>query len=123
VVSLRVDLRNGDVEVEAIRERLVEEGGTTVGRPADAPAGNVRKAVRDKYDLPPEIGNETAKRSLSAALGALVDGDEAAAETGLAEAFTSVCEREEPTGPESDGRTVACHLYESDESRDSREKN
>jgi peptide/nickel transport system ATP-binding protein len=122
MVSLRVDLRNGDVEVEAIRERLVEEGGTTVGRLADAPAGNVRKAVRDKYGLPPELGIETAERSLSATLGALVDGDEAAAETRLAEAFTSVCEREEPMGRKSDGRTVACHLYGPDESEDSSEK-
>jgi peptide/nickel transport system ATP-binding protein len=115
VFSLRVDLRNEDLGLETLRERLVAEGKAEVEGPGDVSETAVREAVREEYDVPPELDDETAERSLSAALEELVGGDEAGAEAKLAETFSSVCEREELTSRESDGRIVACHLYESDE--------
>jgi peptide/nickel transport system ATP-binding protein len=126
VFSLRVDLRNGDLGLDSIRERLTAEGRLDGQQGDDAatelPDSALREGVREEYDLPAELPDETAEPTLADALKPLADGDEAAAEARLSETFASVCEREEPVRRESDGQTVTCHLYGSggsgsDESR------
>ncbi|WP_323191411.1 oligopeptide/dipeptide ABC transporter ATP-binding protein [Halostella sp. PRR32] len=109
VFALRVGLRNGDIGLESVRERLGGDDETP------SPAA-VAAAVREEYGVAQELANERAERSLSEALTAFADGDASAASERLAETFPSVCERERPAQHRSDGCAVTCHHYRPDDS-------
>ena len=69
-------------------------------------------AVRDEYDIPGELPDGDADAVLSAAVDDVLAGDTGAAAERLADAFSTVCEREAPTleGTEA-GHPAACHLH------------
>jgi len=71
------------------RETLTERVGT-----ADPEA--LRQGARDAFDVPSELPDSDAEATLSAALDALVAGDEDEALDRLRESFTSPCERRDP---------------------------
>jgi peptide/nickel transport system ATP-binding protein len=72
-------------------------------------------AVREEFDLPEALGDEDADAVLSAAIEDLVAGDVDAAADRLGDAFTTVCESEEPELVETDvGRPARCHLHASE---------
>ena len=105
VVDLRVALREGRVDVEALRRTVVEEGGS----PGSASDRRLRRSLRREYGIP-ELGDEGAEAVVSAALSEAIAGDRERAVERLARTFASPCERETPTEAATDGRRVACHL-------------
>ncbi|MFB6206186.1 MAG: ABC transporter ATP-binding protein [Haloglomus sp.] len=93
VLDLRLDVERDDLDPDL----------TARGEPA---------AIRAAYDLPSPLPDEDAESVLSAALESLAAGEQEAAVERLGDAFTSVCERAEPTRQTTEpGRSVACHLY------------
>ncbi|WP_121821003.1 ABC transporter ATP-binding protein [Halostella salina] len=104
--SLRVALRDGNVGARSVRERLAGDGD-----PDDVADSAVREALREAYDLPPELDADPAERALAEALDAAASGDADAAAERLADRFHSVCERESPGQHDVDGHAVACHLH------------
>jgi peptide/nickel transport system ATP-binding protein len=78
VFSLRVDLRNGDLGLDSVRERLTAEGRLDGQQGNDAatelPDSALREGVREEYDLPAELPDETAEPTLADALKPLAEG-------------------------------------------------
>ena len=69
-------------------------------------------AVREAYDIPPELPDGDADAVLGAAIEDVLAGDSEAAAERLGDAFSTVCERETPTLAETDaGHPAACHLH------------
>ncbi len=79
----------------------------------DVAATDLKRWVREEYDLPRSLSDATAESALSDALDQLIDGrTEQAAET-LAADLTTVCEVEEPElTARGASRVAACHLGE-----------
>ncbi|MHB9287031.1 ABC transporter ATP-binding protein [Halobacteriales archaeon Cl-PHB] len=70
-------------------------------------------AVREEYDLPGSLSDAEAASVLAAALEDVVAGDHEAAADRLGEAFTTVCERDDPELDETDaGHLAACHRHD-----------
>ena len=98
VLDVRLAVADDDLDIESLRSRL------------DAPDDDrLRAALRERYDVPDPLADAEAEQSLSAALDALVAGDEAAALKRLEASFTTVCERREPETHETSVGTAACH--------------
>ncbi|WP_254769230.1 oligopeptide/dipeptide ABC transporter ATP-binding protein [Salinilacihabitans rarus] len=97
VVSLRLHL-DPAADADAFRASL----------PAAGEAG-----LRARFDLPERLADPAVDEAVSAAAAAVEAGDLAAARERLAEATTSVCERESPalTDAHAD-RPVACHRFD-----------
>jgi hypothetical protein len=92
---VRLAVADDDLDIESLRSRL------------DAPDDDrLRAALRERYDVPDPLSDAEAEQALSAALDALVAGDEAAALDRLEASFTTVCERRDPETPVG---TAACH--------------
>jgi peptide/nickel transport system ATP-binding protein len=72
-----------------------------------------RAAVRAAFDIPDELDDDDAEAVVADAVGSLHSGDPEAAADRLEDAFTTVCEREEPELRETDaGHRAACHLHD-----------
>jgi peptide/nickel transport system ATP-binding protein len=72
-------------------------------------------AVREEFGLPDALTDKDAESVLSAAIQDVVAGDVNAAADRLGDAFTTVCESEEPELVETDvGRPARCHLHSTD---------
>ncbi|WP_345781960.1 ABC transporter ATP-binding protein [Natrinema salsiterrestre] len=110
VMFYRQRVESRDIDLEAVREeavgdateaRAVADGGSDLAAGLDAQffdgplSGRAREAVDESYRH-------------------LEDGDWAAAEEVLADAFESVCEREDPQLDDGDHPT-ACHIFTDDQ--------
>ncbi|MFC3478352.1 ABC transporter ATP-binding protein [Halobacterium litoreum] len=92
VLDFRLAVENGDVD----EDLLAGEGD-----------------VREEFGLPSALPDDDAEAVVSSAIDDLLAGDEDAAADRLGDAFTSVCEREEPALQETDaGHPAACHLHD-----------
>ncbi|MFB6072686.1 MAG: ABC transporter ATP-binding protein [Halobacterium sp.] len=90
VLDFRLAVESGDVD----EELLAGEGD-----------------VREEFGLPEELPDGDVEAVVSAAIDDLLAGDENAAADRL-QAFTTICEREEPTLEDTDaGHPAACHLH------------
>jgi peptide/nickel transport system ATP-binding protein len=111
LMDLRVRLSRRGVDPADVRAFVAARGDAA--SPASVTDPQVTAAVRGEFDLPDRLADPRAESVLADALAAVADGDEAAAERTLAEAFPTVCERESPearaVGP---GHRCACHLHE-----------
>lgn len=106
--AFRVALRDGTFGVESVRKRLV------AGDSADPSQSALHEAIRAEYDIPAELPDKDAERSLASAVEAAASGDiETATET-MRQSFPSVCVREQPEKHELGDRTAACHLFRSE---------
>ncbi|ELY43011.1 ABC transporter ATP-binding protein [Natronorubrum tibetense] len=69
--------------------------------------------VRDRFDLPATLQDETVDRGVNEAISALITGDLQAARDRLSETVPTVCERQTPTDTEREpGHSVCCHRYD-----------
>jgi peptide/nickel transport system ATP-binding protein len=110
VMDLRVALREGRVDVAALRrtaEVEVRDEGGSVGLGPDGE--RLRRALREAFGIP-ELADEHAERVVAAALSDVSDGECERAHERLAGTFASPCEREPPPEVTDDRRRVACHL-------------
>ena len=108
VVAFRFRLEEEWPDAETLRTALREGLPPTHRNGAD-----IEEAVRSGFDLPAELPDEAVEAAVSAAIDALEDGSVEAARQPLAEAVTSVCEREAPTPADVDAsHPVACHRYD-----------
>ena len=108
VVAFRFRLEEEWPDAETLRAALREELP-----PAHRNGADIEEAVRSGFDLPAELPDEAVEAAVAAAIDALEDGGVEAARQPLAEAVTSVCEREAPTPADVDApHPVACHRYD-----------
>ena len=108
VVAFRFRLEEEWPDAETLRAALREELPPTHRNGAD-----IEEAVRSEFDLPAELPDEAVEAAVATAIDALEDGGVEAARQPLAEAVTSVCEREAPTPADADApHPVACHRYD-----------
>jgi peptide/nickel transport system ATP-binding protein len=88
--------------------RLAAETGDV-----DTDALDGEAAIREEFGLPPALPDPDAESVLAAALSDAVSGDVDAAADRLADAFPTVCEREEPELVDTEtGHPAACHLHD-----------
>jgi len=108
VVAFRFRLEEEWPDAETLRAALREELP-----PARRNGADIEEAVRSGFDLPAELPDEAVEAAVATAIDALEDGGVEAARQPLAEAVTSVCEREAPTPADVDApHPVACHRYD-----------
>ncbi len=82
----------------------------------DVPAADLKRWIREEYDLPASLSDPTAESAVSDALDRLVAGDTGQAAERLAADLTTVCEVEDPElTSQGSGRVAACHLNETSE--------
>jgi peptide/nickel transport system ATP-binding protein len=125
VMDLRHRLQTDDLDLESVREYLAsasadasEATATSAATPptgetADPTDDALERGLRRAFDLPESLSDGEAEAVLADALGAVVDGDRAAATERLREAFPTICEREHPDlGPTDEGHPAACHLHD-----------
>ena len=70
--------------------------------------------IRDAFDLPEQLPDETVEQAVSEAITTLQDDGTAAASEQLAVALPTVCERETPTERTTGNAQVHCHRYDPD---------
>ena len=107
VLDARLRVRDGDVDVAAVRELRAPDGadGTDLSDAATA------AALREEFDLPERLGDPTAEAAVSDALAALAAGDEDRARERLDEVFVTPCEERDPALQSVDddpGHETAC---------------
>jgi len=110
---------DGDVRPAAMREQLAAGGGS----PDD---DDVAEALLEEHVVEGGLTDSDTvsvpgpvREVLLEALSMLVDGDRAAAQDRLDEAFSSVCESQIPAHYEvGDGHTAVCHLLDDDHAGD-----
>ena len=127
VFAFRVALRDGTFGLDSVRARVAADDGPSAdgeqGPGGDSAVADdagetsqqaLREAIRAEYDIPDELADQDAERSLSAAVDAAASGDVEEATRTMREAFPSVCVRERPETHDLGDRTAACHLFGSD---------
>ncbi|MDY6818662.1 MAG: oligopeptide/dipeptide ABC transporter ATP-binding protein [Halobacteriales archaeon] len=108
VMDLRVRLRDDGISLDAVEEFVDLEAGHTA-----PPTAEIKNAIRAEFGIPETLSNAQADRVLDDALEQIIDGEPAAAETTLREAFPTVCEHEAPTLMETAAdHTASCHLHD-----------
>jgi len=113
VVSLRFYLKDDWADARSARQSLPVT--PTNGDSPTNSAGEIRAA----FDLPATLPDDTVEAAVTGAIDALETDDLEAARQRLAEAITSVCERESPElTDEHASRPVACHRYDPDKPGD-----
>ncbi|WP_276282495.1 ABC transporter ATP-binding protein [Halorussus caseinilyticus] len=106
VMDFRVALAGDDFDAETLRE----SARTT---DADASDADLRRVVRERFDLPDELGDSGAEAVLSSAIDSLVADDAEGARALLADEFETICERDPPELHETPtGHPAACHLHD-----------
>jgi len=98
VLDLRLAVTADDVDIQRLRNRL-----------DDGDDERLRAVLRERYGVPVSLPDDDAEGALSAALDALLAGDEEAALEQLETSFTTVCERREPETHETAAGSAACH--------------
>jgi peptide/nickel transport system ATP-binding protein len=88
VTNLRLRVEGEGIDLDAVEAYVTERG--------DAGPDAVTEAIREEFDVPPELPDATAERALSDALDSLVAGDRETAVTKFAEAFPTVCRQRRP---------------------------
>ncbi len=94
LMYFRSHLREDDVDLEAAEEFAVAEYGVDPGAVSE---DDVKRAIRDEYDLPDTLRDPDADAVLDAVFDHLLAEDVGAARELLADEFESVCERRDPT--------------------------
>ena len=113
IVSLRFYLENDWDDAAAARQSL-----PVTPTNGDSPTDTADR-VRLAFDLPATLPDEGVEDAVTGAIDALETDDLEAARQRLAEAITSVCERESPElTDEHASRPVACHRYDPDKPGD-----
>ena len=111
VMDLCVDVTNGRIDLDTLREIIVAEGEAETTKAVTDE--QLRTALRQEYDIPLQLADDGAEAVLSSALNEIAAGDIDAAENRLGMEFRSVCERDHPSLQETDaGHTAACHLHD-----------
>lgn len=123
VLHFRQRVRDGTLDLDSIAETAAVEAG--IDRTefdefsvTDVPASAVIDQLRRESDLPDTLADDAANETLERAFDQLTDDDLEAARETLDEAFTTVCEREEPSLEQHDDHQVACLLHEKADSAD-----
>ena len=70
--------------------------------------------IRDHFGLPESLPDDTVDRAVSEAIEAVTAEDLDRATELLAETASTVCERQEPSESNHEGRPVSCHRYDPD---------
>lgn len=97
----------------AVFRRLLDFRRAVEARDVDPAAYPDAEAVRTAHDLPESLADPEAEAVLATATAALAAGDVSAAGDQLAEAFTTVCERDSPQlRATAAGHPAACHLHD-----------
>ena len=111
VMDFRIQVANGEIDLDTQRELLVAEGNAD--RSDAVTDDQLRDALRREFDIPARLSDEGAESVLSATLDAVVAGDFEAAERRLAAAFGTVCERAHPEHQSTAAsHPAACHLHD-----------
>ncbi|ERH10445.1 MAG: ABC transporter, ATPase component [halophilic archaeon J07HX64] len=116
VLHLRKQVLIDSVDLESIAEVGAIEAGGEFDDPADTQPEDVdndrlARWVREEYEIPARLDDQTAETTLSQALTSLVEGEQEVAAETLTEQFETVCEREVPeTRSITSDHRVACHL-------------
>jgi oligopeptide/dipeptide ABC transporter, ATP-binding protein, C-terminal domain len=116
VLHLRKQVLIDSVDLESIAEVGAIEAGGEFDDPADTQPEDVdndrlARWVREEYEIPARLDDQTAETTLSQALASLVEGEQEVAAETLTEQFETVCEREVPeTRSITSDHRVACHL-------------
>ena len=106
------DAGEGNVFRRVLDFRLALEAGDV-----DPDDYGTEADVREAFDLPVTLADETAETVLADAIAAVLAGDPGRAAAELRETFTTVCEREEPGLRETETDSLAaCHLHDEDSS-------
>ncbi|WP_135305229.1 ABC transporter ATP-binding protein [Haloarcula amylovorans] len=88
--------------------RFTLQAGTLPPAAADATDAG---AVRDVFDVPNEVPDETVERAVADAAASVADGNLTRASERLADALPTICERETPETTDVGGCSVQCHRY------------
>ena len=105
VLNFRDRAAAGTIDVDGIRQTLIAEndGGTAVSDDA------VRQDLRAEFDLPNTIADPDIESAVTDAIDQVMAGEDEAAATTLADAFTTPCEETEPEFTDhGDGHQSAC---------------
>ncbi|MDR5671604.1 ATP-binding cassette domain-containing protein [Halalkaliarchaeum sp. AArc-GB] len=70
------------------------------------------ETVREVFGIQPTLSDPAAERAVAEASEAVANGDVDSASELLADAFPTVCEREDPATVDLDGQSVRCHRYD-----------
>jgi len=89
LLNFRDNVAAGDVDIDQVRENV------TAGE-TDASETEIRAAIRREFDIGETVDDPDLERTLSEAIGHLLDGEIERAETLIADAITTPCAQREP---------------------------
>lgn len=118
ILDLRHRLNKDGIDHETVREFVAAETGVSTAEVTDT---QVRRAIRDEFNMPATLGDSRADRTVREALDLVLDGESDRAYEQLVDTFPTVCAKQDPqpVWVEDDHR-AACHLAVADEQRRSR---
>ncbi|ADQ67823.1 oligopeptide ABC transporter ATPase [Halogeometricum borinquense DSM 11551] len=113
VMDLRVRLRRGGVDADAVREFVASE---TSQSPEAVSEDRIKAEIRREFDIPEQLADASAESVLSDALELLANGDQSEARDLLGDEFETVCETATPELRRTPvGHSASCHLIETSE--------
>jgi len=119
VLDFRHRLDEVGIDHETVREFVAAETGVETAAITDC---QVRRAIREEFDMPETLGDSRADRVVEDALDFVLAGEGDRAHQLLVETFPTVCARTEPrTESVAAGHRAACHLVDSEDQQQFRE--
>ncbi len=92
--------------------RRIDEERIPLGELRAQYDGPLTEVIRNQYDIPARLSDESAEARLSDALRAVADGDFERARAQLGNGFRTPCTVHEPELRPTDHGEIACHLYD-----------
>lgn len=120
LLFLRKQIENQAIDVESIVDIGVIKDDEKYGHvddpgPDDVERDDLKRWIREEYEVPVQLEDSLAEETLDAALDHFIAGDQTEARETLAENLTTICERETPVPKDVGEQYATCHLiYESD---------
>jgi len=112
VLDFRQRLDEVGIDHETVREFVAAETGVETAAVTDR---QVRRAIREEFDMPETLRDSRADRVVEDALDFVLAGEGDRAHQLLVETFPTVCARTEPrTESVAAGHHAACHLVDSE---------
>ena len=119
LLEFRLAIEAGEIDVEAIEERAGTEAGGLDG--ADEGGSTAAGRLRAAFDLPGTVADPAVEEDLAAAIGAVLDGEDARALERLRSTVRTPCERRHPESVDHGGGHASACIRHDPEVRAARE--
>jgi peptide/nickel transport system ATP-binding protein len=93
-MDLRVSIAEGDLDIHSLSEHTIAD--SRADSIENLSTEEIQKAIKEKYNLPAELCDDSAEKVLTAALTDISRGSIAEANQRLQTEFSTICESSDP---------------------------